>query len=74
MPPLTRQAKPLHDLLLAEGVISREQLQSAQAEATRSGHPLKRVIVQEGLLTKHDLLAVVARQSGVTTHHGRRSA
>ena len=67
MPPLTRQAKPLQDLLLAEGVISREQLQSAQAEATRSGHPLKRVIVQKGLLTEQDLMAVVARQSGVTS-------
>ena len=57
-----RQAKPLYELLIEQGVISREQLQAAQARAAKTGQPLKRTIVQEGLMTEEDLTALVASQ------------
>ena len=63
----TRQAKPLHELLLELGLVSREKLQRAQAEAAKSGRPLRRVIVQQGLMTEQELAALVASQSGVTS-------
>ena len=60
-----RQAKPLPELLLEQGGLSREQLQGAQADAAKSGQPLKRVLVQRGLMTEQDLAGIVAAQSGV---------
>ena len=65
MPTPTNRAKPLPELLLEQGLLNREQLQSAQAEAEQTGRPLKRVIVQRSLLTEQDLAALVASQTGV---------
>ena len=62
-----RQVKTLVDVLLEQGTVSRDQLQQAQAESSRSGVPLKRVILQRGLLTERDLTSAVAGQSGVTS-------
>ena len=64
---VTRQAKPLPELLLEQGLVTQEQLSSAQAEAAKSGRPLKQVIVQKGLMTEQDLAVLVAVQSGVTS-------
>jgi len=64
---LTRHVKTLHEMLLEQGALTPEQLQGAQAEAAKSGRPLKRVIVQKGLMTEQDLAALVATQSGVTS-------
>ncbi|MBI3011063.1 MAG: type II secretion system ATPase GspE [Candidatus Omnitrophica bacterium] len=61
-----RNAKPLHELLLEHGALKPEQLQQAQAEAAKTGEPLKRVIVRRGLMGEEDLSALVAAQSGVT--------
>ena len=63
--PTARQAKPLPELLLEQGVINQAQLRSAQAEAAKSGRPLKQVIVQQGLMNEEDLAELVAGQSGV---------
>ena len=63
---LTRQTKPLADMLLEQGMVTPDQLQSAQAEAAKSGQPLKQVIIQKGLMTERDLSALVAAQTGVT--------
>ena len=64
---VTRQIKkPLPELLLEQGMLSREQVQAVQAEAAKSGHPFTRVLVQKGFVTEQDLAAVVAEQSGVT--------
>ena len=60
-----RQARPLAELLLEQGLVSRDQLQAAQAEAARSGQPLKRVLVQKGFVSEADLTALIAVQSGV---------
>lgn len=63
----TRQVKALHELLLEQGTLTPEQLQDVQAQAARSGQPLKRVLVQQGLMSEQDLAALVAVQSGVTS-------
>jgi type IV pilus assembly protein PilB len=62
---VAKHTKPLHELLLEQGVITRDQLQGAQAEAAKSGYPLKRVIVQKGLMTEQDLTSLIATQFGV---------
>ena len=64
---LVKQVKPLHELLLEHGLLSREQLQAAQAEAAKSGHSLKRVLLQRGLMSEGDLSSLVASQAGVTS-------
>ena len=63
---VVKHAKPLHELLLEQGTLTRDQLQSAQAEAAKTGYPLKRVLVQKGLIAEQDLTALIASQSGVT--------
>ena len=60
-------AKPLHQLLLEEGVMSQEQLQSVQVEAAKSGQGLKQAILHRGLMTEQELTALVARGLGVTS-------
>jgi type IV pilus assembly protein PilB len=64
---LMRQVKPLHELLLEHSLVTREQLQAAQAEAAKSGHPLKRILVQRGLLSEEDVSGLIASQAGVTS-------
>ena len=64
---LVKQVKPLHELLLEQGLLSRDQLQAAQAEAVKSGHPLRRVLLQRGLMSEEDLSGLVASQAGVTS-------
>ena len=63
---VARPVKPLQDLLLEQGLLTRERLQQAQAEAARAGQPLKRVLVQRGYLAEQDLAQLIAAQSGVT--------
>ncbi len=63
---LTRQAKPLPEFLLEQGALTPEQLQAAQAQAAKTGQPLKRVVVRQGLLSEQDLAGLVAMQSGTT--------
>ena len=62
---LTRQVKPLPEVLVEQGLLSREQVQTVQAEAAKTSQPFKRVLVQKGFVTEQDLTAVVAEQSGV---------
>ena len=64
---VVRQAKPLPQLLLEEGTLTTEQLQAAQAQAAKSGHSLKRILVEQELVTERDLTDAVARQCGVTS-------
>ena len=62
-----RHVKSLPELLLEHGVLTPEQLQHAQAQAAKSGQSLKRLIVQQGLITEQEVAALVAAQSGVTS-------
>ncbi len=63
----TRRFKPLHELLLEQGVVTQEQLDGAQMHAEQSGQPLRRVIVQEGLMTEEALTELMAAQAGLPT-------
>jgi type IV pilus assembly protein PilB len=63
---MTRQSKPLHELLLEQGALTPQQLRGAQEEAAKSGLSLKRVVVQRGFMSERDLMALIAAQSGVT--------
>ena len=62
---LTKSVKPLHELLLEQGVVTAEQLKTAQAESAKTGRPLKRVLIQQGLVAEQDLAALIAGQAGV---------
>ena len=64
---VTRQAKPLPELLLEQGLLNKEQLQKVQAESAKTGVPLKRLLVQKGLMSEPELVALIAAQSGVTS-------
>ncbi len=62
---IVKHAKPLHELLLDQGVVSPEQLRSAQDEAAKTSRSLKQVLVQRGLMTEEELTTLIASQSGV---------
>ena len=65
--PAVRQAKPLQELLVEQGIVSPEQVRSAQARAATLGCSLKQVITQQGLMTDEDLTDLLAKQFGMTT-------
>jgi len=64
---VVRHLKALPELLLEQGVLTASQLQQAEAHAAKSGQPLKRIIVQQGLVTERELTTLIATQSGVTS-------
>lgn len=57
---LARQVKPLHELLVEQGGLTPEQVQHAQAQAAKSGQALKRVVVQQGLVSEQELAGILA--------------
>ncbi len=62
----TRQKKiRIGDLLIADGVITRQQLDTALAEQRQSGHKLGRVLVDSGLLSEEQLLRFLAQQLNI---------
>ncbi|MBI3010896.1 MAG: type II/IV secretion system protein [Candidatus Omnitrophica bacterium] len=63
----TRRLKPLYELLLEQGTLNQEQLDGAQAHAEQSGQPLRRILVQAGLMTESALVELMAAQSGLAT-------
>jgi type IV pilus assembly protein PilB len=63
MPASTRQ---LSDVLLAEGLLTKEQLTLAQREQQRLGKSLGRVLIDLGLCTEAGLVAALARHLGMT--------
>jgi hypothetical protein len=56
--------KQLGDVLLEQGVITREQLDFAQEEEARTGESAWRVLVQREELTERDLVRARAVQIG----------
>src|SRR3954466_3537996 len=52
----------LGEILLREGLVTREQLQSALAEQKQSGHRLGYVLVKLGLVQELEITKVLARQ------------
>jgi type IV pilus assembly protein PilB len=53
------------DVLVDEGLITREQLAAASAEQERQGRSLGRVLIEMGMIKEPDLVAALARQLGL---------
>jgi type IV pilus assembly protein PilB len=53
------------DVLVDEGLITREQLASASAEQERKGRSLGRVLIEMGVIKEPELVAALARQLGL---------
>ena len=53
------------DVLVDEGLITREQLASAAAEQERQGRSLGRVLIEMGVIKEPELVAALARQLGL---------
>jgi type IV pilus assembly protein PilB len=59
------KTKSLGDLLVEEGLLSRDQLAQAENEQERVGKSLGRVLVDMGLVKEADLVSALARQVGL---------
>ncbi len=55
----------LADVLLDEGLVSREGLEAARQEQRRSGKSLGRVLMEQGYVGEGDLVAALARHLGL---------
>ena len=64
--PRSSVKKSLSELLVEHGLLSTEQLQTAQAQAAKHGVPLKRIVVQQGFVAEENLTQLLADQLGVT--------
>lgn len=53
------------DLLIANGVITEQQLTAALAAQKKTGHKLGRVLVESGMITEEQLLGVLAKQLNI---------
>ncbi len=62
---MTSDARHLGTMLLEEGLITRDQLDHAVEVQGRSGTPLGRVLVDEGLVPEAELVKALARQIGI---------
>lgn len=61
----TRQKKSLGESLVAEGIITSEQLAKAKLEEKRSGQRLRKALVKMGLIAEEDLVAFLSNKLGV---------
>jgi type IV pilus assembly protein PilB len=59
--------KQIGNLLLERGVITENQLIEALEEQKKTGELLGRIFIRKGLISKADLLSVLASQSGMET-------
>src|ERR671919_2544873 len=59
------KTKSLGDILVEEGLLSRDQLDKAEEEQQRVGKSLGRVLVDMGLVKEADLVSALARQVGL---------
>ena len=59
------KTKSLGDVLVEEGLLSRDQLDKAEEEQQRVGKSLGRVLVDMGLVKEADLVSALARQVGL---------
>jgi type IV pilus assembly protein PilB len=60
-----RPAAQLDDLLLARGLVTREQLAQAREQAAQRGRSLGRVLIELGAVSEGGLVAVLADQLGL---------
>jgi type IV pilus assembly protein PilB len=59
------KTKSLGDILVEEGLLTRDQLAQAEEEQQRVGKSLGRVLVDMGLVKEADLVSALARQVGL---------
>lgn len=57
--------KRLGEILLEDGLLSRESLEEALEHQKREGGLIGQILIQLGLLTEEDLISVLARQLGM---------
>ncbi len=60
-----KKTKGLGEVLVEEGLVSAEQLETAVAEQQRLGRSLGRVLIDLGLIKESDLVAALARKIGL---------
>jgi len=60
-----REKKSLGESLVAEGIITLEQLKKAQAEEKRLGQRLRNVLVKMGFIAEEDLVAFLSTKLGL---------
>jgi type IV pilus assembly protein PilB len=62
---VAKKVKQLAEILLEQGLVSREQLDQAQAEQTATGKRLGRILIDMGVVKEQDLVAALASQIGL---------
>lgn len=55
---------PLMDLMVSNGVIDQQQADDLRAEQASSGHPLRKLLIDNGLVSEDDLLGMMAAYQG----------
>lgn len=60
-----QKRKPLGDLLLEEGLVTEEQLKSAQETVRQKGGLLGKTLVEMGLVSQDDILLLLGRRAGM---------
>ncbi len=65
MPLPQQKRKMLGEMLIAEGVLSKEQLQSALDEQRRHGGRIGRILKTLNFVTEEDIIKVLGRQMGI---------
>lgn len=60
----TQQTKGLGELILEEGLVSKEQLEEAIEESRGAGKSLGRILIDRGYITETDLIALIAKKIG----------
>ncbi len=63
--PLSGDARHLGTLLLEEGLLTEDQLESAVGSQQESGLPLGQVLIEQGVLTEAQLVKALGEQIGV---------
>jgi type IV pilus assembly protein PilB len=60
----SRKTKKLGEILVEEGLITREQLEEALLEQSRTDHLLGRILIDRKMVREADLMAALAKQIG----------
>src|SRR5437660_12271756 len=60
-----RKSKKLGEILVEKGLITRDQLEQALEQQSRTDHLLGRVLIDLGVVKEPDLMAALAGQVGV---------
>lgn len=55
----------LGSLLIADKIVGEEQLQKAYLEQEKTGEPLRRILIRQGLATEADILATLSTRLGI---------